>query len=578
MNVCLILALAASLSAACRGETPERQEQKGGTVIEEDHMVFDAVASSDPAVCWNAGDEILIADAEGQRAVYKASAGGREVRFVYSSGSRLAPGSTYTAWSPSSAADGAVPPVQTVAQDVLHDIPMTARSESSRLEFAVSANLVKVRVEGQVKDLCAISLGGKVQINIPETLSDVSSGRTFRVAMPDGAFNPMPVGVLAASGGCGAFSLPGIVVRSGSEPEVTVSLQQLRSSVNLSANGAANCYIAGGNGAYRLYSGGKGAAVLAQVLWEQSARGNSSAVSCPILYNNYVYFCKGISDSSPFVASNAVIGISDNSGRILWSWHIWSPAETASDGSGMVDTYDSGKAMDRNLGALSKTPGDTLSRGLYYQWGRKDPFPLWRDGRFPAAERTDAVKGTAEYAGSHPMTFILGVEETCFDWSYAVQDTTVWRPLTGAKGEYDPCPPGWRVPDGAGQGVFGIGRGNTKMVRSGFWALAFGTSLPFRGVNSDGSGWWNQGKCGMTVPSSVSGRDSWFPATGYIDAETGGVVSRFEGGSLWTRGSEPVRAAIPACSHCMVYGAGGLIRPTSFSGRAAGMNVRCVKE
>lgn len=30
--------------------------------------------------------------------------------------------------------------------------------------------------------------------------------------------------------------------------------------------------------------------------------------------------------------------------------------------------------MDRNLGAVSATPGDAGAIGLLYQWGRKDPF------------------------------------------------------------------------------------------------------------------------------------------------------------------------------------------------------------
>ena len=65
---------------------------------------------------------------------------------------------------------------------------------------------------------------------------------------------------------------------------------------------------------------------------------------------------------------------------ILWSWHIW-----------VVDTYpwehiqgfDPGRVMNRNLGA-AKTPApgilmesnwpDPQEMGMYYQYGRKDPF------------------------------------------------------------------------------------------------------------------------------------------------------------------------------------------------------------
>ena len=32
------------------------------------------------------------------------------------------------------------------------------------------------------------------------------------------------------------------------------------------------------------------------------------------------------------------------------------------------------KMMDRYVGAVSNQPGSDLSNGLFYQWGRKDPF------------------------------------------------------------------------------------------------------------------------------------------------------------------------------------------------------------
>ena len=80
----------------------------------------------------------------------------------------------------------------------------------------------------------------------------------------------------------------------------------------------------------------------------------------------------------PGSAVVACIRESDN--VVLWSWHIW-----------VVDTYpwepiqgfDPGRVMNRNLGA-AKTPGarilmesnwpDPRELGMYYQYGRKDPF------------------------------------------------------------------------------------------------------------------------------------------------------------------------------------------------------------
>ena len=87
---------------------------------------------------------------------------------------------------------------------------------------------------------------------------------------------------------------------------------------------------------------------------------------------------KTTGDVQPGSAVVACIRNSDN--VVLWSWHIW-----------VVDTYpwkpiqgfDPGRVMNRNLGA-AKTPGarilmesnwpDPQEMGMYYQYGRKDPF------------------------------------------------------------------------------------------------------------------------------------------------------------------------------------------------------------
>ena len=60
--------------------------------------------------------------------------------------------------------------------------------------------------------------------------------------------------------------------------------------------------------------------------------------------------------------------------------------------------------MDRNLGALATDCTQAAAKGLYYQWGRKDPFP------YPALA-TDAYTQAPtvyapgfEYAESNPRT------------------------------------------------------------------------------------------------------------------------------------------------------------------------------
>lgn len=71
---------------------------------------------------------------------------------------------------------------------------------------------------------------------------------------------------------------------------------------------------------------------------------------------------------------NAVVAVKIG-GEIRWSWHLW---VTGEDVTATTCNYNNGERdytfMDRNLGAINATVGDVGSKGLYYQWGRKDPF------------------------------------------------------------------------------------------------------------------------------------------------------------------------------------------------------------
>ncbi|MBR4994902.1 MAG: hypothetical protein IKY82_02445 [Alistipes sp.] len=164
---------------------------------------------------------------------------------------------------------------------------------------------------------------------------------------------------------------------------------------------------------------------------------------------------------------NAVVAALDADGVVIWSWHLWS---TGSDVESTAIATSVGEFMDRNLGAYHNSNGSMLqddvyrSYGLYYQWGRKDPFCRPVDYKFSAnqdeviygtntltaklkyagAEDGDDV-GTLEYAVQNPMTIVLGSADDSYDWLYGAHNTTLWS--ADKKSVYDPCPRGWRVPD-----------------------------------------------------------------------------------------------------------------------------------
>ena len=69
----------------------------------------------------------------------------------------------------------------------------------------------------------------------------------------------------------------------------------------------------------------------------------------------------------------------------------------------------------------------------------------------------DSSRGTIEYSIANPTTFIV-----CYigdsDWQYNaasdVGDKNRWTTSKKAKSICDPCPVGWRVPDGGSKGVW----------------------------------------------------------------------------------------------------------------------------
>ncbi len=161
---------------------------------------------------------------------------------------------------------------------------------------------------------------------------------------------------------------------------------------------------------------------------------------------------------------NLLLGAYDADGRLLWSWHVWiapgfDPEATAIASNGYV-------IMGRNLGATSDGVKEdsedeaadlTGSFGLYYQWGRKDPFvgastyqaPKGSPASVYTAEgarvetgpvAADATTGTTAYTTEHPAVF-LSVEKPGDDWSHEASAVR-WSAVKSAS---DPCPYGWQV-------------------------------------------------------------------------------------------------------------------------------------
>lgn len=318
---------------------------------------------------------------------------------------------------------------------------------------------------------------------------------------------------------------------------------------DLSVGGTANCYLVRTAGKYKFKAvkGNSYATVgnvkKTEVLWESfgtDVKPNVGDLVTGVGYKNgYVYF----STPEVFGNGNASIAVRNSGDVILWSWHIWCSEDGWKD---HVYANNAGTMMDRNLGATSAAPGDVSAFGLLYQWGRKDPFMgscansgttlAASTGSWEIASSSDKM----DFEVANPMTFATG-------WQGGSASVNGWHTSESAKGLYDPCPVGYRVPDGG---------------ENGFWATA--------NVKATGS------NVGMYWTLADSVTTAWYPAVGYRSSGSGKLNEVGDHGDYWSASPNPSDDGL-ACA--LMFISNGNIRPADNTlYRGGGFAVRCVRE
>ena len=349
---------------------------------------------------------------------------------------------------------------------------------------------------------------------------------------------------------------------------VLTSCDSNSNATDLSGSESANCYIVSSAGSYmfRTLQGNSstsvGSVAYAEVLWESfgtDVAPNVGDLIKSVSYSSgYIYF----QTADTFKEGNAVIAAKDASGTILWSWHIWFTDEP----QGQVYYNNAGTMMDRNLGATSATPGDVGALGLLYQWGRKDPFlgsssisssTLAKSTiTWPSAVYSDSSKGTIAYATANPTTFIKSNNN--FDWYYTGSysystDNTRWTTSSSAKSIYDPCPSGWRVPDGG---------------RNGVWSKALGASSSIYDESL-----YNRTNEGMNFSGKFGSASTiWYPASGYRNYGVGSLSDVGSFGYCWSASPGDYNACYLSFNYF------GYVSPSYGHPRAYGNSVRCLQE
>ncbi len=338
-----------------------------------------------------------------------------------------------------------------------------------------------------------------------------------------------------------------------------------------SFEGSANSYIVSEPGKYKIRATkgnsdelvGELYQYTAEVLWESFgtdvAPNTGDLLKSVSTLEDYIIF----SIPSPFKEGNAAIAAKDKNGKILWSWHIWLTDKPRNQ------KYKKGAiVMDRNLGATSATPGDVGALGLLYQWGRKDPFlgsssissstPAKSTITWPSAVSSDSSNGTISYATEHPTT-VITYNGSNYDWYYTGDSSTDDTRWQSEKTVYDPCPAGYRVPDGGSTGI---------------WSIAFGTSDRFdENAYDSAKGGFNFGSRVSTKKLTDTSTDCWYPSAGYLYYGNGSLYNVGSNGGYWSCSPNGISA------YNLYFSGDGSVYPSDYySGRAGGFSVRCVRE
>ena len=261
------------------------------------------------------------------------------------------------------------------------------------------------------------------------------------------------------------------------------------------------------------------------------------------------------------ISGNAVIAAysgENQTGDILWSWHIWVTDYEPSTGATFTVTNSAGVSyvfMDRNLGATSSTPGEVGTLGLLYQWGRKDPFP----GSASISANTEPTIYDSSGTGStnmvekvsasslsevikNPLTLYTSISDWCTtpnDAFWGGSDISLSIPAE--KTMFDPCPSGWRVP---------------------VWELSASPWTAF----STSTFSWNATDLGRTYTDG-----SFYPAVGFRGNSSGTLYNVGSLGYCWSGSPHSGNG------YCMYFNSSYVYPKPSLS-RADGLSVRCVQE
>ena len=252
-----------------------------------------------------------------------------------------------------------------------------------------------------------------------------------------------------------------------------------------------------------------------------------------------------------------------------------------------------------------KTASHSWGNHPYYQWGRKDPFP-----RLVSHDRDDDQSGNRpvydiegneveiefkkveeennlQNAIENPTIFYTQVSSTNCDWYSSkklnpVPNHDFWGGESHTKGLYDPCPAGWRVPEGNYVDYPTYNSASSNGFWPGFYVSFHDDDDPAVFTDTEDCRKYFYGKLNL---DDTTGDGWYFPFSGWM-SETDGEVSGCDVGDgnqlynrAWIASRHWTVTSIKGCETTVsaFLAGGGLGVRTTYS-RARGNSVRCVKD
>ena len=267
----------------------------------------------------------------------------------------------------------------------------------------------------------------------------------------------------------------------------------------------------------------------------------------------------------PTTGANGLISVLNNEGTIMWTWHIWIWPDDLTPETITNYTGIDYQILPVNLGSKWDDENKTHIKNWFYQWGRITPTicPATYNSNTDATNygtRTFTKVNKANSYGigiQNPDKFYYNASEP-YNWFGTMSYYNLWDASCNTTGTsdnntvktvYDPCPIGYKIPNG-----------NTF---TGFTTTGTNSSTAseFNVVGSFASGWYFKRNADDTT-------GLFFPACGYRYHDSGGLDYVSWSGYCWSSASSSQGTAYSLYFHS------GHVYPWDYNYRAGGFGVR----